>query len=103
MQPNDHIPRYRLNTEVAMPYALFSNDLKISETFASKAEVWQHAAGSGLVMEVSSGEEDPPRRILHSGYAIRAIAPDAASATDRQMAQLVAARAVNPTSATAAS
>ncbi len=58
-----------------MPYALFSDAEQVSQPFASKAEVWHHAATSGLVVELGSHEEDPPRRILDMGYAIRECAP----------------------------
>jgi len=94
-----------------MPYALYSNDFKISKAFATKAEVWQHAAETGLVMDVSSREEDPPRRILNLGYAIHACTPDAPEASaeqasvnaktamnEREMAKFVAAHSVNPPS-----
>lgn len=96
-----------------MPYALYSNDVKISKAFATKSEVWQHAAETGLVMDVSSREEDPPRRILNLGYAIHACAPDASAEqtpvnaktaiNEREMAQLVVAHSVNPRSAVVAS
>lgn len=59
-----------------MPYALFSNSVKVSKAFPSKSDVWRHAAESGLVMEVGSGEEDPPRRILDMGYAIHECTAD---------------------------
>jgi hypothetical protein len=66
-----------------MPYALFSDTVKVSQAFRTKAEVWKHAADSGLVIEVSSSEEDPPRRILAMGYTIDASAPDMTDAAAR--------------------
>jgi hypothetical protein len=92
-----------------MPYALFSNAVKVSKAFPTKSEVWQHAADSGLVIEVGSREEDPPRRILDMGYAIHECAPDqtdtskAPGMSEHEIAQLIAACCVNPPSAAAAS
>jgi hypothetical protein len=70
---------YCLTTEVIMPYALYSHADQVSNAFASKAEVWAHAAANGLVIELGSSEEDPPRRVLHIEYIIRECAPDSAS------------------------
>lgn len=92
-----------------MPYALFSNAVKVSKSFPTKSDVWRHAAESGLVIEVGSGEEDPPRRILDMGYAIHecdADAPDASRATgmsEHDINQMIAACQVNRPSAAAAS
>ncbi|QUS39512.1 hypothetical protein RPMA_12215 [Tardiphaga alba] len=61
-----------------MPYALFSNAVKVSKSFSNKADVWRHAADSGLVMEIGSGEEDPPRQILDMGYTIQECGADPA-------------------------
>jgi hypothetical protein len=91
-----------------MPYALFSHAEQVSRAFASKAEVWRHAAESGLVVEVTSGEEDPPRRILDMDYAIRECAgslseaSDASGMSEHDMAQLIAT-CTSRTSAAAAS
>jgi hypothetical protein len=92
-----------------MSYALFSNDVKVSKAFPTKSEVWQHASDSGLVIEVGSREEDPPRRILDMGYAIHDCGPDksetsqAPGMSEREISQLIAACSVNPRSAAAAS
>ncbi|MBC7579620.1 MAG: hypothetical protein H7312_20015 [Tardiphaga sp.] len=91
-----------------MPYALFSNAVQVSNAFATKSEVWQHAAARGLVIEVGSGEEDPPRRILDMGYSIHAcadLAPitDSAEHGESDIARLIAAGAFNLPSAAAAS
>jgi len=92
-----------------MPYALFSHAEQVSKAFASKSEVWQHAAESGLVVEVGSREEDPPRRILDMGYAIRECPPDDAAASsapgmsEHEIAQLIAACTSSRPSAAAAS
>jgi len=37
---------------MTMPYALFSQDAKISKAYPTEAEVWKHAARNGLVVDV---------------------------------------------------
>lgn len=93
-----------------MPYALFSNATKVSQSFQTKSEVWQHADESGLIVEVGSLEEDPPRRILDMGYVIRECAADthAISAapseiSEHEIARMIAGARVNPPSTAAAS
>ncbi len=92
-----------------MPYALFSQAEQVSKAFASKSEVWKHAAESGLVVEVGSGEEDPPRRTLDMDYAIRECATDeakpsdAAGLSEHDIAELIAACGSSRPSAAAAS
>jgi hypothetical protein len=92
-----------------MSYALFSNSVKVSKAFPNKSDVWQHAADSGLVMEVGLGEEDPPRRILDMGYAIHECAPDpvdksrATGMSEEDISQMIAACTPNRPSAAAAS
>ena len=93
-----------------MPYALFSNATKVSKSFQTKSEVWQHADASGLIVEVGSHEEDPPRRILDMDYVIRECATDprevsAASGeiTEHEMTRAIAGASVNPPTAAAAS
>jgi hypothetical protein len=39
-----------------MPYALFSNDAKLSKTYPTEADVWKVARKSGLVIDVVSEE-----------------------------------------------
>jgi hypothetical protein len=98
--------RYRLITEVIMPYALFSNSVKVSQAFRTKAEVWKHAADIGLVIEVSSSEEDPPRRILATGYTIDACAPeiaDGSTAGEHRLAPIMTRCSLSPPSAAVAS
>ena len=90
-----------------MPYALFSHAEQVSRAYASKAEVWQHAAESGLVVEVTSGEEDSLRRILDMDYAIRECAASPSEASDapgmseHDMAQLIAVCTSRPSAAAA--
>ncbi|MGM4892391.1 hypothetical protein [Tardiphaga sp. 839_C3_N1_4] len=94
-----------------MPYALFSNSVKVSKAFPSKSDVWRHAVESGLVMEVGLGEEDPPRRLLDIGYAIHACAADpveksdadATGMSEHDISQMIAACQLNQRSAAAAS
>lgn len=92
-----------------MSYALFSNSVQVSKAFPNKSDVWQHAAESGLVMEVVLGEEDPPRRLLDIGYAIHACAADTVEKSDtigmseHDISQMIAACQLNQRSAAAAS
>lgn len=92
-----------------MPYALFSDATKASQTFRTKSEVWDFAHKSGLVTEIGSSEEDPPRRYLELGYAIRECRAEASTQEMRsalgahEIAQVVQGAALNPRSATASS
>jgi hypothetical protein len=55
-----------------MPYALFSNDAKLSKAYPTEADVWKQARKSGLVVDAVSDEEKPaPRPVLDNGYEIR--------------------------------
>ena len=60
-----------------MPYALFSNDAKLSKTYPTEADVWKHARKSGLVVDVVSEEEKAaPRPVLDNDYEIRPCHPE---------------------------
>jgi hypothetical protein len=60
-----------------MPYALFSNDAKLSKAYPTEADVWKVAKKSGLVVDVVSDEEKPtPRPVLENDYEIRPCKPD---------------------------
>jgi hypothetical protein len=60
-----------------MPYALFSNDAKLSKAYPSEADVWRLARKSGLVVDVTSDEGKPvPRPVLENDYEIRPCRPD---------------------------
>ncbi|MFL6790324.1 MAG: hypothetical protein ACJ8EE_04020 [Bradyrhizobium sp.] len=60
-----------------MPYALFSNDAKLSKAYPTEADVWKVARKSGLVVDVVSDEEKAtPRPVLDNDYEIRACKPD---------------------------
>jgi hypothetical protein len=55
-----------------MPYALFSNDAKLSKAYPTEADVWKHARKSGLVVDVGTEEEKPvPRPLLDNDYEIK--------------------------------
>jgi hypothetical protein len=60
-----------------MPYALFSNDAKLSKAYPTEADVWKHARQSGLVVDVMSEEEKAaPRPVLDNDYEIKPCQPD---------------------------
>ena len=60
-----------------MPYALFSNDAKLSKTYPSEADVWKHARKSGLVVDVVPDEEKAaPPPVLDNDYEIRPCRPE---------------------------
>ena len=55
-----------------MPYALFSNDAKLSRAYPTEADVWKLARMSGLVIDVESEEDKPtPHPVLDNDYEIR--------------------------------
>ena len=57
-----------------MSYALFFEEVQVSEVFPTKAEAWEFAEKNGYVAIVLAREEDPPRRILDLNYSIQKIA-----------------------------
>jgi hypothetical protein len=60
-----------------MPYALFSNDVQLSKTYPTEADVWKHARKSGLVVDVTSDDGKPaPRPLLDNDYEIRPCQPN---------------------------
>jgi len=60
-----------------MPYALFSNDAKLSKAYPTEADVWKQAQKCGLVVDVTSEEETAsPRPVLDNDYEIRPCRPD---------------------------
>ena len=60
-----------------MPYALFSNEARLSKTYPTEADVWKLARRSGLVVDSASDEEKPaPRPVLDNDYEIRACRPE---------------------------
>jgi hypothetical protein len=55
-----------------MPYALFSNDTKISKAYPAEADVWKFARLSGLVVDVASEvDKAVPHPVLDNDYEIR--------------------------------
>ena len=55
-----------------MPYALFSNDAKLSKAYPTEADVWKMARRSGLVVDVVLEDGAPtPRPVLDNDYEIR--------------------------------
>lgn len=62
---------------IPMPYALFSNDTKLSKAYPTEADVWKHARKSGLVVDVMTGEKNPsPRPVLDNDYEIKPCRPE---------------------------
>lgn len=60
-----------------MPYALFSNDAKLSKSYPTEADVWKLAQRSGLVVDaISEAEKAAPRPVLDNDYEIRSCQPD---------------------------
>ena len=60
-----------------MPYALFSNDAKLSKTYPTEADVWRLAQRSGLVVDaISEKEKAAPRPVLDHDYEIRPCQPE---------------------------
>ena len=61
----------------AMPYALFSNEAKLSKAYPTEADVWKLARQSGLVVDaVSEEEKAAPRPVLDNDYEIRPCRPE---------------------------
>src|SRR6476660_1516635 len=60
-----------------MPYALFSNDARLSKAYPTEADVWKVARLSGLVVDVATEEEKAnPRPVLDNDYEIRPCDPE---------------------------
>lgn len=61
-----------------MPYALFSNNDRLSKAYPTEADVWKIARRSGLVVDaVSEGEAAHPRPVLDNDYEIRSCQAEA--------------------------
>jgi hypothetical protein len=55
-----------------MPYALFSNDDKLSKAYPTEADVWKYARQSGLVVDVATEQDKAaPRPVLDNDYEIK--------------------------------
>ena len=60
-----------------MPYALFSQDAKLSKAYPTESDVWKLARQSGLVVDVVSKDGKPaPQPVLDNDYEIRPCRPD---------------------------
>jgi hypothetical protein len=60
-----------------MPYALFSNEAKLSKTYPTEADVWKLARRSGLVIDVEAKDGKPaPQPVLDNDYEIRPCRPE---------------------------
>jgi hypothetical protein len=60
-----------------MPYALFSNEAKLSKAYPTEADVWKYAQQSGLVVDVTTEDDKPaPRPVLDNDYEIKPCRPD---------------------------
>lgn len=60
-----------------MPYALFSNDAKLSKAYPTAADVWTIAQKSGLVVDVvSANDEQAAHPVLDHDYEIRPCQPE---------------------------
>lgn len=84
-----------------MPYALFSNDTKISKAYPAEADVWKFARLSGLVVDVASGEDKAvPHPVLDNDYEIRRCHadPDEDPAKNKAEAERLARRELQFTS-----
>jgi hypothetical protein len=71
-----------------MPYALFSNEAKLSKAYPTEADVWKLARQSGLVIDAVSEEEKPaPRPVLDNDYEIKPCQPDPQEDPDQNRAE----------------
>jgi hypothetical protein len=70
--------RYQsLQSHKPMPYALFSNDARLSKAYPTEADVWKVARNSGLVVDVATEEEKAnPHPVLDNNYEIRSCDPE---------------------------
>lgn len=60
-----------------MPYALFSNEARLSKIYPTEADVWKHARLSGLVVDaVTEDDRAAPCPVLDNDYEIRPCGPD---------------------------
>src|SRR5258708_12698144 len=70
-----------------MPYALFSNDAKLSKAYPTEADVWKHARKSGLVVDAATEENKAaPRPVLDNDYEIKPCPPDQPVDPDKNQA-----------------
>jgi hypothetical protein len=65
--------------EPLMPYALYSERIRVSELFVTEDDLWVHVQQNGLYTEVIFDEDLPPQKILDERYEIHLCAPDGKS------------------------
>jgi hypothetical protein len=57
-----------------MPYALFCNDVRLSNAYPTEADVWKLARKSGLVVDAVSEDDRPtPRPVLENDLRDQAL------------------------------
>jgi len=77
LQPGRSFGVRGLFAEPNMPYALFSNDAKLSRAYPTEADVWKFARKSGLVIDAESeADKAGPHPVLDNDYEIRPCAVD---------------------------
>ena len=59
-----------------MPYALFSNDARLSKAYPTEADVWKVARTCGLVDVATEEEKANPHPVLDNHYEIRPCDPE---------------------------
>ena len=60
-----------------MPYALFCHDAKLSKTYPTEADVWKRARQSGLLVDITSGEDGvAAQSVFEHDYEIRPCPPE---------------------------
>lgn len=78
-----------------MPYALFSNDAKISRAYPAESDVWKFARLSGLVVDVATDDaKTAPYPVLDNDYEIRPCLaePDEDPAVNKAEAERITGR-----------
>ena len=70
-----------------MPYALFSNDAKLSKAYPTAADVWKIAQKSGLVVDaVSEDDKEAPHPEPHEDPARNKAEAEREALTELQLA-----------------
>jgi hypothetical protein len=91
-RPTETAPPTRVNRNDffgsdPMPYALFSNEAKLSKAYPTEADVWRHARKSGLVVDVTCGKDHSKLRpVLDNDYEIKPCRPDPQEDPDQNQA-----------------
>jgi hypothetical protein len=53
-----------------MPYALYRENVRISQTFVTENDLWAYAKKNGLCTEIIENDDMPPRWVLNPNYEI---------------------------------